>query len=70
MARWCALGANKTQGEEHMKKRLTVMVSEDIDRIRSKIYEETGVFMTYVQVFDFLITFYVKNQKAQSTWRQ
>lgn len=52
------------------KKRLTVMVSEDIDRIRSKIYEETGVFMTYVQVFDFLITFYVKNQKAQSTWRQ
>ena len=29
-----------------MKKRLTVMVSEDIDRIRSKIYEETGVFVT------------------------
>lgn len=51
------------------KKRLTVMVSDDIDRIRSKIYEDTGVLMTYVQIFDFLITFYMKNQKTQTTWR-
>jgi hypothetical protein len=51
------------------KKRLTVTVSDNIERIRQRLREETGVHMTYVQVFDYLITYYVKNQKIQSTWR-
>lgn len=54
---------------EKNKKRLTISVSDDIDRIRRRLYEQTGVMMTYVQVFDFLITYYVKNQNIQSTWR-
>lgn len=54
---------------EKNRKRLTISVSNDIDRIRRRLYEETGVMMTYVQVFDFLITYYVKNQNIQSTWR-
>lgn len=51
------------------KKRLTVTVSENIERIKQRLREETGVQMTYVQVFDYLIKYYVKNQKIQSTWR-
>lgn len=54
---------------EKNRKRLTISVSDDIDRIRRRLYEETGVMMTYVQVFDFLIKYYVKNQNIQSTWR-
>jgi hypothetical protein len=51
------------------KKRLTVFVSHDIDKIRSRLHEETGVLMTYVQLFDYLINYYYKNQKVQTTWR-
>lgn len=51
------------------KKRLTVFVSEDIDKIKQRILDETGVSMTYVQIFDYLINFYYKNQKIQTTWR-
>jgi hypothetical protein len=51
------------------KKRLTIYVSKDIDKIRQRILDDTGVKMTYVQVFDFLINFYYKNQKIQTTWR-
>ena len=54
---------------EKNRKRLTISVSDDIDRIRRRLYEETGVMMTYVQVFDFLIKYYVKNRNIQSTWR-
>ena len=52
-----------------MKKRLTVSVSDDIDKIKQRIFEDTGVVMTYVQVFDYLINFYYKNQKIQTNWR-
>ena len=51
------------------KKRLTVSVSDDIDKIKQRIFEDTGVLMTYVQVFDYLINFYYKNQKIQTNWR-
>ena len=51
------------------KKRLTVSVSDDIDKIKQRIFEDTGVVMTYVQVFDYLINFYYKNQKIQTNWR-
>lgn len=52
-----------------MSKRLTITVSDNIDNIRQRLYEETGVRMTYVQVFDFLISYYMKNQRVQTTWR-
>lgn len=48
-------------------KRITVDVSEKIDRIRTKVLEDTGVAMTYVQTFDFLINFYMKHANEPKT---
>ena len=42
-------------------KRITIDIQEEIDAIREKIEEETGVCMTYVQTFDFLIHFYMRH---------
>ena len=41
-------------------KRITVPVSPDIDTIRERLKQDSGVEMTYVQVFNFLIHFYIK----------
>ena len=48
-------------------KRVTVDVSVDIDKIRNKINADTGVTMTYVQTFDFLINFYMKHANEPRT---
>ena len=48
-------------------KRVTVDVSVDIDKIRNKIKADTGVTMTYVQTFDFLINFYMKHANEPRT---
>jgi hypothetical protein len=51
-------------------KRVTVDVKPEIDRIREKIKDDTGVIMTYVQTFDFLIDFYMKYANVPKTqWR-
>jgi hypothetical protein len=47
-------------------KRITVKQIE-IDLIREKIQEETGVNMTYVQTFDFLIHFYMRHCNEPKT---
>jgi hypothetical protein len=51
-----------------MTKRITVEIAESIDDIRDFIQGQTGVRMTYVQIFDHLIHFYIKH--ACSTYRQ
>ena len=48
-------------------KRVTVDVSADIDKISNKIKADTGVTMTYVQTFDFLINFYMKHANEPRT---
>ena len=48
-------------------KRVTVDVSADIDKIRNKIKADTGMTMTYVQTFDFLINFYMKHANEPRT---
>jgi len=48
-------------------KRVTVDVKPEIDKIRDKIKADTGVTMTYVQTFDFLIDFYMKNANVPRT---
>jgi sensor domain CHASE-containing protein len=48
-------------------KRITVEVKNDIEKIREKIKAETGVTMTYVQTFDFLIDFYMKHANVPRT---
>lgn len=53
-----------------MTKRITIPVSEDIDRIREKLREDTGIDMTYVQIFNFLIHFYMQRaNEPKSRWK-
>ena len=48
-------------------KRVTLPVDENIDRIREFIKEQTGVEMTYVQLFNHLIHFYMKHAAEPRT---
>lgn len=50
-----------------MTKRITIAVNDDIDKIRDFIAEQTGVQMTYVQVFDHLIHFYIQHAAEPRT---
>lgn len=51
-------------------KRITIPVSKDIDLIRERIANDTGIRMTYVQIFNFLIHFYVERaNEPKSKWR-
>lgn len=51
-------------------KRITIPVSVDIDRIRDRLAADTGVTMTYTQVFNFLVHFYVERaSEPKSKWR-
>jgi hypothetical protein len=53
-----------------MTKRITIPVSPDIDKIRDRLERDTGVKMTYTQVFNFLIHFYVQRaSEPKSRWR-
>jgi hypothetical protein len=57
--------------ENHqMTKRITIPVSQDIDKIRDRLAADTGIVMTYSQVFNFLIHFYVERaSEPKSKWR-
>ena len=57
---------NKMATKRIRTKRITVKQIE-IDLIREKIQEETGVNMTYVQTFDFLIHFYMRHCNEPKT---
>lgn len=51
-------------------KRITIPVSKNIDLIRERIANDTGIRMTYVQIFNFLIHFYVERaNEPKSKWR-
>ena len=50
-----------------MSKRITVSVDSGVDDIRDFIQSQTGVRMTYVQVFDHLIHFYVRHANEPRT---
>lgn len=51
-------------------KRITIPVSKDIDLIRERIVNDTGIRMTYAQIFNFLIHFYVERaNEPKSKWR-
>jgi hypothetical protein len=52
-----------------MKKRITINVNDDIDRIKERIAKDSGITVTYVQTFDFLIAFYLKHANVpKTTW--
>jgi hypothetical protein len=51
-------------------KRVTIPVSQDIDKIRARLASDTGITMTYSQVFNFLIHFYVERaSEPKSKWK-
>jgi len=52
-----------------MSKRITISVSDDIDTIRNHLAKDTGISMTYVQIFNFLIHFYLTHaQEPKTRW--
>ena len=50
-------------------KLITIPVHEDIDKIKAQLLEDTGIDMTYSQVFNWLIHFY-KQRKPLTVWRE
>jgi hypothetical protein len=51
-------------------KRVTIPVSKDIDLIRDRLARDTGITMSYAQIFNFLIHFYVERaNEPKSKWR-
>jgi hypothetical protein len=61
-----------TQGEDMTDKikRITIPVSCDIDLIRDRLAADTGVTMTYTQVFNFLVHFYMERaNEPKSKWK-
>jgi hypothetical protein len=53
-----------------MTKRVTIPVSNDIDKIRDRLAADTGIVMSYAQIFNFLIHFYVERaNEPKSKWK-
>jgi hypothetical protein len=56
--------------EQAMTNRVTIPVSQDIDKIRDRLAADTGIVMSYSQVFNFLIHFYVERaNEPKSKWK-
>jgi hypothetical protein len=51
------------------QKRITIPVRKEIDEIRAKLKRDTNVEMTYVQVFNYLIGFYMKHNGPRTEWK-
>ena len=49
------------------EKRVTIPISASIDEIRDFVAEQTGVEMTYSQLINYLIHFYVKHANEPRT---
>lgn len=51
-------------------KRITIPVTRDIDLIRERLKQDTGIEMSYTQIFNFLVHFYVERaNEPKSKWR-
>jgi hypothetical protein len=48
-------------------KRITVNVSQDVDLIRERLVADTGIRMSYIQIFNYLIHFYIKHAAEPRT---
>jgi hypothetical protein len=64
---------SQMQGEDMIDsktKRITLKVSKDIDLIRDRLAADTGIEMTYNQIFNFLVHFYVERaSEPKSKWK-
>ena len=55
---------------DHKTKRVTIPVSKTIDLIRDRLKADTGITMSYAQIFNFLIHFYVERaNEPKSKWK-
>lgn len=51
-------------------KRVTIPVSNTIDVIRDRLAQDTGITMSYAQIFNFLVHFYMERaSEPKSKWR-
>jgi hypothetical protein len=51
-------------------RRITLPITDSIDLIVDKVQEDTGIRMTYTQIINFLIHFYIKHANEPRTqWR-
>ena len=48
-------------------KRITVNVNQDVDLIRDRLATDTGIRMSYIQIFNYLIHFYLKHAAEPRT---
>jgi hypothetical protein len=73
MGRQQGSGKRHPSKGEHMTdkiKRITIPVSTDIDKIRDRLAADTGITMTYTQIFNFLVHFYVERaSEPKSKWK-
>ena len=52
-------------------KRITVNVDQNIDEIRLHLLKNTGIKMSYIQIFNYLIHFYIKHcNEPRSQWKE
>lgn len=55
-------------------KRITLPVSESIDDIRDQLAKDTGIRMTYTQIFNYLVHFYLSRTEQpvapRTQWRR
>lgn len=52
-------------------KRITVNVSQDVDLIRDTLAQNTGIRMSYIQIFNYLIHFYIKHcNEPRTRWTE
>ena len=51
-------------------KRITISVNTDIDIIRDILAKDTGIRMSYIQIFNYLIHFYKQHADIPATqWK-
>lgn len=51
-------------------KRITLPVTKDVDLIRARLAADTGITMSYSQIFNFLVHFYCERaSEPKSKWR-
>jgi sulfur relay (sulfurtransferase) DsrC/TusE family protein len=53
------------------EKRITIKIHQDIDKIRDTLAANTGIKMSYIQIINYLVHFYLKHSTEPRTqWRQ
>ena len=52
-------------------KRITVNINQDVDLIRETLTQNTGIKMSYIQIFNYLIHFYLKHcNEPRTKWKE